>query len=288
MEIRQIRCFAAVADTGSFTRAAERCFISQPALSESIRKLEDELGVKLFERGKARARLTWEGERLLARARVILHEVNAAAAETRRDTRVRRLKLGLLNTLPVFAIAQITGGFAGRNRLDLELLTAGANELQRWLLAGRLSAAVTIEPSDTATGLDHHVLFRDCQTLAVFENHPLSRRAPLNVNDVDGEPLIVRTHCEHLEHARRLLEKFHSRPRVVNRTASDMTALELVAAGIGHCLMPNSFSHPGVRMLPVRGVKLTREIAIVWRKDADATLSRLVQAFQDCNWRIPL
>src|SRR5581483_6080199 len=178
-------------------------FISQPALSESIRKLEDELGVKLFERGKARARLTWEGERLLAHARAILHEVNAAAAEARTDTRTRRLKLGLLNTSPVFAVAQIAGEFAGRNRLDLELLTAGANELQRWLLAGRLSAAVTIAPSSTSAGLDHRVLFRDRQMLAVPENHPLARRAPLNVNDVDGEPLIVWTHCEHLEHARR-------------------------------------------------------------------------------------
>ena len=81
MELRQIRYFLAVQETGTFTKAAERLFVTQPALSSGIKGLEEELGVKLFERGHKRATLTPEGIRFSARAQAIVGECRAAKEE---------------------------------------------------------------------------------------------------------------------------------------------------------------------------------------------------------------
>ena len=81
MQMHQLRYVVAVAHAGNFSRAAERCYVSQPSLSQQIQKLEDELGERLFDRLKRKARLTPHGERFVQRAVRILDEVDAAKRE---------------------------------------------------------------------------------------------------------------------------------------------------------------------------------------------------------------
>src|ERR1700739_1615661 len=100
MELYQIRHFAAVAETGSFTKAAIRAAVTQPALSTSIAKLEDELGVKLFNRSPKSVTLTPAGERFQATADEILDACNKVKAELQATAVDKPLRIGVLRTLP--------------------------------------------------------------------------------------------------------------------------------------------------------------------------------------------
>jgi LysR family hydrogen peroxide-inducible transcriptional activator len=94
-----------------------------------------------------------------------------------------------------------------------------------------------------------------------------------------GQPLIVRVHCEQLQSASRILDAWKVRPHVVAQTDSDARALAMVAAGLGFCLMPDSFEHPEVRMLRPEGVDLPRRLGFEWVKGGgDGWLDRALDA----------
>src|SRR5580698_2166492 len=106
MELHQLRYFCAVAETGSFSRAAEQCHVSQPSLSQQILKLEDELGERLFDRMKREVKLTSHGEAFLRRAIHILHEVDAAKREAveAKDLLRGTITIGVLPTIAPYLL----------------------------------------------------------------------------------------------------------------------------------------------------------------------------------------
>ncbi len=112
MELHQLRYVAAVARTGNFSRAAAQCHVSQPSLSQQIHKLEDELGERLFDRLKSRARLTRAGETLYARADRILAEVEARREVGEAHALARRsVRMGVLPTIAPHLVPRILPGF---------------------------------------------------------------------------------------------------------------------------------------------------------------------------------
>ncbi len=286
MDLYQIRYFLAVAETGSFTKAAERCFVSQPTLSAGIRKLEDQLDAKLFDRGPRQAVLTAAGSRLLPRARTIQHEMNAVRTDLTPERSAERLRLGLLQSLPIGTVAEAVQRFLDRRPdVRLEIAEGPPEQIERWFSQGRLDLAITASKR-TAARRQRHLLFRDRQMVAVPAGHPLVRRPSLRVADMADRPLIVRTHCEHTAEARRILDNHGVRPRVVQRTTRDAWALAMVAAGVGCCLMPDSLAADGVTLLPVDGVDLRRSVNIEWVKgQADDLVEAFVDVAKKQTWR---
>src|SRR5579884_2149526 len=116
MEMHQLRYMVAVARTGNFSRAAEQCHVSQPSLSQQIRKLEEELGERLFDRMKRRVQLTAHGESFLRRAVRVLEEVEAAKREAAEAQKLVRgaLALGVLPTLAPYLLPEVMAAFAKR------------------------------------------------------------------------------------------------------------------------------------------------------------------------------
>src|SRR5258705_5568878 len=114
MELHQLRYFCAVADTGSFSRAAEQSHVSQPSLSQQIMKLEDELGARLFDRLGRTVRLTDMGKTLLPRARAVLHELEAAKGEVieRKDFIGGAVTVGVIPTLAPYFLPPLLTSFA--------------------------------------------------------------------------------------------------------------------------------------------------------------------------------
>ncbi|MDP6707056.1 MAG: LysR family transcriptional regulator [Alphaproteobacteria bacterium] len=286
MELYQLHYALAVAETGSFTRGAARVFVSQPTLSQGIKKLEQELGVALFERGARRARPTPEGERFLEHAREALGGLNRAKHALRQSAPQNRFRVGLLSSLPSAATARLLADFGGAHgEAGIELMEGGVQEIDRWLSQGRLDAAITRLDLAAPSGERHH-LFNDRLLLALPAGHALARKASLKGTDLDARSLIVRTHCETLTEARRRFDTLGIRPRIVHRTTRDDWALRLVAAGVGLCLAPNSLEAPELAWRPVEGVEIRRTIGLAWHERAPEALCRAFLGFaQSHAWR---
>lgn len=266
MELRQVRYFVAVADAGSFSAGARRAFVTQPTLSAAIAALEAEIGGALFERRARGAVLTPLGERALAHARAVLREAEFLKALGRRETPQKPFRLGVLATLPP---GLVTGAL---KRLDALAPAPGwrleegpLETLKQRLAAGRYEATLT-SLGPVEAGHQQVELAADAQALAVARTS--APRGEITPKVLARTPLIVRTHCEQLQSASRILDDWHVSPFIVARTESDAHALELVAAGLGMCLMPDSFSHPEVTFVRPTGVELRRRIGLEWIRGA--------------------
>jgi DNA-binding transcriptional LysR family regulator len=266
MDLHQVRYFLAIAESGSFTAAAEVAFVTQPTLSSAMSKLEHELGALLFERGARGVRLTEGGQRFLPRARAILKEMEIARADFRGgEQKVSpRLRIGLLNTAPVKRVAPVLRALMRiEPRVRWTFTEGGVDDLESQLNAGKLDFLIT----NLLSGRGHYEqipLFEDALRLAVPAVSAASRRRSLPLEELEDQPLIVRTHCEHLQRASRILDRDKIKPMVIHRTRYDERALSLVAGGLGACFIPDSFSMARVKMVSVNGIDLRRAVGLEW------------------------
>lgn len=191
MEIRELRCFVAVAETLHFGRAAERLGIAQPPLSRTIAGLERRLGTALLERTSRRVALTAAGEALLPEARAILGAVGLAERRVADVVSggprlVLAAKVGGSNAL----LARVLAAYAatpGAVPVDLEL--CDAQQARRLVQDGTADAAVLHLPWESTDGLDFDVLDVEGQVLLVSREHPLASRAEVDITDLAGLPM---------------------------------------------------------------------------------------------------
>jgi DNA-binding transcriptional LysR family regulator len=289
MELYQVRYFLAVAETGSFTKGAERSFVSQPTLSAGIRKLETDLGTRLFNRAGRRISLTEAGQRFLGRARTIMAEVSAARTEASTDGSRTVIRLGILPSLPSGPLASMVAEFDRTTAGSaLRLREGSPDDLEARLQHGNLDAALTILPSEdsaTVRGLRSSPLLRSHLLLASSEANPLARRDTLDLGQLDGTPFILRTHCEFLTESRRVFDAHKVRPRVVYRTDRDDRALALAAAGLGVTIVPDRLRVPGLAYMRIRELDISRQIGLRWRADIDSpALETLRHVLQGEDW----
>ncbi len=291
MDLYQIRYFLAVAETRNFTRAAERVHVTQPTLSAGIRKLEQDLGARLFERGR-RASLTAAGSRFLDHARVIMAECNLARTELGHNVTERHLRLGTLRALPVARLAALLADFRKSHAdVTVELSDAAPEKLLAWLEQGRIDLALTTledgaKGGAAKEGLENLALYREKLVLMAATDHTLARKPALALNDLHRQPFLLRRHCPYLADLIRLFDAHGVRTRVIQRCDQDDWVLSLVAAGIGVALMPDSFPAPGVVALPVGGIAMGRTLGLRWRDGPDDSPAGLFRSFAASHdWR---
>lgn len=266
MDLKQIRYFIAVADAGSFSGGAKRAFVTQPTLSAAIAALEQELGFALFEREARGISLTTKGLDALETARSILRETERLKAPSRDRQPGKRLRIGLLPTLPPELVATTLNRIQAIDPTRMwQMEDAPLAKLRQRLANGRYDVVLT-HLAKPERGHRQYELATDRQALAVSSRvYPRGRISP---EILSGQPLIVRVHCEQLQSASRILDAWKVRPRVIARTDSDSRALAMVAAGLGFCLIPDSFVHPQVRLLRPDGVHLQRRLGLEWVSNA--------------------
>ncbi len=299
MDLYQIRYFLAVSETRNFTRAAERVHVTQPTLSAGIAKLELDLGARLFERGR-RATLTAAGGRFLDRARVIVAECNLARAELGHGVTERRLGLGTLRALPVARLAALLADFRKSHAdVSVELSDAAPEKLLAWLEQGRIELALTTLEDGRSAGFENQgfaslALYREKLVLMTAADHGLARKPALALTDLHRQPFLLRRHCPYLADLIRLFDAHGVRTRIVQRCDQDDWVLNLVAAGVGVALMPDSFHAPGVVALAVGGIAMGRTLGGCWRPspdngpdDSPASLFRNFAASHDWRPRPP-
>jgi DNA-binding transcriptional LysR family regulator len=288
MELRHLRYFVAVAEETSFTRAAQRLHVAQPALSVQIRRLEQDLGVELFDRSRRTIRLTEAGALLLTEARRILALVDETVDVVRRTDAgaVGSLSIGFVPSAANAALPPILRRFAaGHPGVVLHLREMAPDDLVRSLHEGRLDVCFLYLPFDDPS-LEHTVVSREPFVAALPEGHPLAARKTIHVRALRDESFILP--------ARHGMPGLHA--QVVEICASAgftpdavqesvwlvQTIVGLVAAEVGVALVPSSaeaLSRRGVAYRPLRG-HTPHEVALaaLWRRqDRPAVLRAFVE-----------
>ena len=243
MEMHQLRYFAAVARMGNFTRAAEACRVAQPSLSQQIRKLEEEVGERLLERGRARTALTPAGTLFLPHALGILETAERGARAVREmDGEVRgRIVLGVLPTIAPYFLPEVLRLFRKRHAaVDWVVQEeTTARLLQGMGIEENAIDLALISDAPADPGLRLETLFREELLLCLPKRHPLVRQERVTAADLRQEKFILMEegHCLGAQaHEYCRTKGFH--PHISCRSVQIGTVQALVQAGLGISLIP--------------------------------------------------
>ncbi|NVJ98231.1 MAG: LysR family transcriptional regulator [Alphaproteobacteria bacterium] len=261
MDLYLLKYFLAVVETGSFTRAADRTFVTQPTLSAGIKKLEGQLGHVLFERSNRRVFLTDAGTRFLPRAKAILHECNMATQALDETSTAPVLRLGVLTTLSNRLVGEMLAEFKRLEpRATIEIVDGTEQELANRLDDRSLDYALSIHRGQ---GEELALpLMMESYVFILSKDHILADRTRVTAADLREEYMIVRSRCEVLSETSRYFTDQNIRPRLVYRTANDSRAIAMVAAGLGGTVVPKSLVDERVVAVRLQGFDYRRQVAL--------------------------
>jgi DNA-binding transcriptional LysR family regulator len=272
IELRHLTYFVTVAQKLNFSRAAEALHVAQPAISQQIKALEDELGVQLFDRMGKRVALTRAGEVLLPQAYQILAAVERAANEVRELGQLVRgsASLGAPPTVSTHLLpARLTQFKTLYPGLEVALREAGTQSLLAMIEAGQLDLAIVA--TEHLPPLVELVPFREEDyVLAVGLLHPLSRQRSVRLADLAGEAFILFPEGYKLrEVTLTACRAAGFEPKVALDGGAMQSALEFVAAGLGVALVPELAltGAENIRGLTVSDQALRRQLGLVWHKE---------------------
>lgn len=269
MEIHQLRYFVAIAETGNFTRAAERCHVSQPSLSQQIINLENELGHKLFHRLGRKAVLTESGELFIERARRVLHEIETAAREIK-DTPAteRRITVGAIPTVMPYLMTTIIEQARRKHpNLIIRAREDFRTPLVKSVIEGDLDMALVSTPVAN-NRVSVEPLFTEQLLLAVPKAHPLATQPIVLGEDLRDETFVLLGHSSALaEQTQRFCGAHNFDPQIGYRCSQIATVKSFVSMGLGISILPQVARAPEDDALIVyrrlSGRAPTREIALV-------------------------
>jgi len=255
VELRHLRYFMAVADELHFGRAAERLHITQPSLSQQVRKLEEIIGVGLFDRSSRTVELTPAGEALRARVKRTFDDVEEAVAAAREADLgiIGRFSVGFIETAAIGIVPGAVRRFREiRPRVGLTLRELPVREQTDGLITGALDLGfVRTEPGHGDLVVER--VLEESFVVALPAGHPLAGHSRLAPPQVVDEPLIVveREEIPGLyDETMTLIREYGSTVTVAQKATSILAVLGLVAAGLGVALLPAS-----VRSLALAGIE---------------------------------
>ena len=275
MELRQLRYLVALAEERHFTRAAAREHIAQPALSQQIRRLEEEVGVPLVERTTRQVTITHAGRLLVTRARRILGEMDAAAAELAalKGMESGRVSVGTMHTMGPIDVSLPLAIFHERHPgIELTVREQSSEELAEMLRDDTLDLAfLSVTERVESHGLGLHQLVSEELVAVLPSDHRYARRGKLRMADLKGEEFISYREGARL---RELLiaagRHAGFQPQITLESNESGRIRRLVARGMGVAILPRSDAvAPGaaIAVVALTDPRLSRDITLAWRQD---------------------
>jgi DNA-binding transcriptional LysR family regulator len=285
MELRQLRYFAAVAHHHSFTRAARELHVAQPALSQQIRRLEQELGVELLRRTTRSVELSEAGTLALARATRALAEVDALRSEAEELRGLARgtLSVGMLPALGKLEPAPLLAAFtAAHPAIEVRLVEDTLVHAIELLRADRLDLTFAlVDPEEAGEGIAGERLFEEELSVMVARHHPLAARRSVRFSELDEEPFVAFLSGSAVR--QRLdaeLEQAGAARSPVFESNNIATVRALVAHGLGFSLLPRTFAlGEGPPMVPLRVAPRALRVPVSILYRADRRLPPAAEAF---------
>ena len=287
-----------VAEFGNYTRAAEQLSLTQPAVSQHIRSLEEEFKIKIFERVSNKLHITHEGETVLKYAKRIL----ALVSNLRRELNNEKLQLcsltiGITHTAESNAIAEALAKYANsRGGISLKIITDVAANLYDKLKNYEIDLAV-VEGSTNDPDLVYLMLDSDCLVLAVAPEHPLTRKNVVTINDLKKERLILRLpdsgtrnlFVSSLESQNMSISDFNVMMEINNiATIKDLIRRNLGVSVLARSTCLDELKKKKIAALPIEHLSMAREINIVYLRDFEhkSILKDIVRSYSEVKGKI--
>ena len=274
MELRQLRYLVALADERHFTRAAAREHIAQPALSQQIRRLEQEVGLALVERTTRRVTVTEAGQTLVARARRILSEVDSATAEMQALAGVRtgHVMVGTMHTMGPVDVSAALAVFHQRHpAVELTVREQSSEELAEMLRDDGLDLAfLSVTERMESHGLGLHQLVSEELVVVLPGDHPLAARGTLRMAELAGEHFISYREGARLRELLTIAARHAGfEPQIKLESNESERIKRLVARDMGVAILPRSDAErPGtdLAMAALTEPALRRDITLACRE----------------------
>ena len=274
--IRQLQYFVAVAETGTVSGAAQQLSISQSSVTEAIKELEGDLGVKLFERHARGLTITHKGQQFLRHAARILTDVSDAKRTLADDPgrKAGRLQLGVTSLVAGYVLSDVLSRYRrAYPETRVSAIEDNGDYLEHLLIGGELDVAVMVTSNlRDRMALQAEILEVSPYRLWLPLSHRLSSAESISMADIAQEPLIMLTVDEIEENTGKLMSAFGARPNVAFRTRSVEAVRSLVATGAGIALLPDLVYRPWslegdrIESRDVSGQLPAVQVGIVWRK----------------------
>jgi LysR family hydrogen peroxide-inducible transcriptional activator len=290
MTLTELKYIVAVARERHFGKAAEACYVSQPTLSVAIKKLEEELDVKLFERSANEVAVTHLGEEIVRQAQSVLEQAAAIKeiAKRGKDPLAGSLTLGIIYTIGPYLLPDLVRQMIARTpQMPLMLQENFTVRLLDMLRTGEIDCAILAEPFPDA-GLAVAALYDEPFMAAVPTNHPLAAQSTVTSEQLKSETMLLlgSGHCfrDHVLEVCPEFARFSANTEGIRRSfegSSLETIKHMVAAGMGVTLVPRLSvprealaakprrkrdEDPFVKYLPFAGDPPTRRVVLVWRR----------------------
>ncbi|WP_339934290.1 LysR family transcriptional regulator [Vreelandella glaciei] len=248
MTLQQLRHFLAIIETGTLSMAAQRCHISQPSMSASLKALENDLGCLLFTRHSKGLLPTAAGQSLQQYAVRLLHEAQQARESVRSlpDEPCGTLRLGVTETISAYMLPRLLQGQLNiLSGVQLTISEASIEDIQQQLRAGDIDLGLLVI-DNVSPAEDFHCerLFDSPRRLWAPTGHPLLRRAHVKLNDVCEYPFILLEMDEHIATWERYWKRQPRRPQVITCSRSIEAVRSLVGMGIGVTILSNLVFRP--------------------------------------------
>ncbi|GHF43121.1 LysR family transcriptional regulator [Seohaeicola zhoushanensis] len=274
--IRQLQYFVAVCEHGTVSGAAQALAISQSAITEAVKGLEDDLGLRLFERHARGLHMTHKGHQFLRHATSILAEVSGARrAMAERDEEIRgELHLGVTSLMAGYVMSDLLARYRRANpQVEVSAIEDNGEYLEHLLIGGELDVAVmVISNLQDKLALQVEILDVSPYRLWLPMGHRLGQQDSIRVDDLADEQLIMLDIDEMGGAATTLLSALGRKPRVAFRTRSVEAVRSLVATGAGVTLLPDLVYRPWslegdrIEQRDVSGALPVVQVGMAWRK----------------------
>jgi LysR family hydrogen peroxide-inducible transcriptional activator len=280
MTLSELRFVVSVAQEKNFRRAAAKSFVSQPALSLAIKKIENELGVLIFERNRMGISLTSVGEKIVNQAQIVLEEVDKikAISVVERNTQQVEVKIGLIYSIAPYLLPSIIPLVKNSSpEIILEAEEDITTNLVKKLDEGSIDAAIIALPFH-APGFEIQPLYDEPFKVLIPTKHPWNNKQKINAKDLKNEKILLldNTHCFSMQ-VREACPGISDKAEVQAGTSLE-TIRNMVASNLGISILPqsataNNYSNDLINILPFESPIPFRRVAMAFRQGSSKQLS---------------
>lgn len=264
MEMQQVRYFVALAGTLNFTRAAEQCNVSQPALTRAIQQLEHELGGPLFHRERGNTHLSELGRMMLPYLQTVEESCRQARDQARAIKKLERatLTIGTMCTIGPQLVSELLVRFRAQHpEVEVQIVDAGGPQMIEMLEKGDLEVAIVGIPGELPEGLHQLPIFEERFVILLPPNHRLVSFDEIPAAELDKEPYVSRSNCEVFEPVKKELNNRGVFMRQVFSSPRDDWVQGMIKAGLGLGFFPEfSATDPDLVVRPLVNPSFNRTI----------------------------